>query len=331
MLETRTIATDLAAATFARPLQSGRIIGRCPALAEDAGAFCWKFKNADPTADYDFWMIKTLLEQDDGQTVMTTLQLPAANGELVVVISTVEYERIHSISHVRTLKAEGFNLGVVNYAKMKVREVFHAVTNELYRVENDILVFGKDSKLKRVEKRRRPDVVLQLEEDKSPTSQQMLAGKTDRNRLRIAHSQLSHVGSAPEVNRIHFPVAEPIVDGAGSIVDFEVDGGAFLEPGGAAARGVVVRDLAPGMYIEFARQEGEPELNVTIIFRVTDQGDVHILVSRMCTGVSYSKYLEVVKKKKSGSWFKKKVKIKHIIKQLHHDGMVCSSQQYPFL
>jgi hypothetical protein len=294
---------------------------------------CWQMRNPDPNAAWDFWIIKSIIQNPmDRQTMTAETVVPARDGDLVFIKTSVNYQEITKLNVVKVLKGSYSSVGPISISKLKVKEYFARDMRELFRIDNEILRFSREGRFLDRQTRKAPDVPLILDAAPPKSFDVRAAAKEgqlpSREQLALWHSQMDRF-VAERAYRVYFPKYTPVLNKAGLVVDFDVDGGQVV-PGprlfSAAVDGAGER---PGPYKEIAFQDGDPPMVDTVVYFITAKGEFQPLFTEMCTGVTGAHFYEKVIVKKQSSWLGKSRKITSILKDLSLEGMMCSLEHTP--
>jgi hypothetical protein len=290
----------------------GQVSGNCPERIPGAEAYCWKFKNPDPAAQYDFWMILTL--QRLGDMMLVSKLIPLTSGELLRFVRYNEYLKTMQSSYIKKIRYSHSDYGIVQISHLKVQEYYEGIIQTIFTSRFKVLRHDSAGNL--------IDVKTTSSFDFPPLPK----GNPDTRNATPEYvmSQLGLRNIVPQ-DTIYFPNYD--VDAQGEIT---VDNGDEFKAGGSDKRSLAasLATRPPGIYVDFAQQSGSPHLIMEIYSMVAEGGTSKILSGMFCTSKSYcyQTVREHIFKKKKKSWFRTKTKIKIVREELklNIEGVKCS-------
>ena len=303
-----------------------QIKGFCPDTAGNPHAYCYKFKNPDPAAFYDFWFLKSILRDPTvGHTAITTIEVPAANRELIIAVSSLEYQVIEKSTYIKTMKSSYSNFGVVSVSRLKVKEFYEAFLSLQTGIEYELTRWSHEGELLEIRKGGASILPPLLPGNRALTSPVSDCSCMD---LDLALSQVDlDSRNAGLTDVIAFPIVRPVFGDSGDkIIDFEIEEGDSVEA-------PLTRDKEgkpPGIYTALGQQGGSPSLNLLCKYLVKPDGEQKVLYLKYCSCYSYHEFYQYTIKKTKRSWFKKKTKLTTVIKEMRVSGINCAEQFYPF-
>lgn len=290
----------------------GQISGNCPDRIPGVEAYCWKFKNPDPAAQYDFWMILTL--QRLGDMMLVSKLIPSSNGELLRFVRYNEYMSTMQSTYIKKIRYSHSDYGIVQISRLKVQEYYEGIIHTIFT--SSFKIFRHDSS----------GNLLEVQTPSSYEFPPLPRGNPEMRDVTPEYvlSQLDLRNVTPQ-DTIYFPNYE--VDASGEII---VDNGDEYKARGSGERSIAasLATRPPGIYLDIAQQSGSPYLIMEIYSIVTDEGKSKILSGMYCTSFNYcyETVREHVFKKKKKSWFRTKTKITIVREELklNIEGIKCS-------
>ncbi|MCK9580859.1 MAG: hypothetical protein M0Q92_10490 [Methanoregula sp.] len=290
----------------------GKMTFTCPEKLPDTEAYCWKFSNPDPSAQYDFWMILTL--QRLGEMMLVSQMIPMSNGQLLLFRRYNEYQAIMKSTYIKQIRLKHSDYGIVQIARMKVREYYEGIFRIISTSKFTVYRFGPDGTL------------LEIKTSKAFEPPPLPAGNLETRSVspKYVISQLDIQDISPQ-DTIRFPDYE--IDASGDIV---VNNGDEYRAGGGEGQSLdtSLTTRPPGIYVDFAQQSGSPHLIIEIFSMVSVGEKPRILSGFYCTSTHYC--YETVRvhvfQKKKRSWFHTKTKIRIVREEikLNIEGVKCS-------
>lgn len=306
--------------------RTGQIEGFCPDTSGNPNAYCYKFKNPDPTAFYDYWFLKSILrDPTTGDTAITTLEVPVANGDLVIAVSSLEYQVIEKSTYIKIIKSSYSNFGVISVSRLKVKEFYEAFLSLKTGITYELARWSHEGELLEVRKGGVSILPSLLPGNRSLISPVPDCADAD---LELALSQVDlDTRNAGLTDVISFPIARPVFGDSGDkIIDFEIEGGDSVEaPFNRDKKG-----KPPGIYTAISQQGSTPSLNLLCKYLVKPDGEQKVFYLKYCSCYSYHEFYQRTIVKTKRSWFKKKTKITTVIKKMRISGINCAEQFFPF-
>lgn len=288
----------------------GQVSFNCPERIPGVEAYCWKFKNPNPAARYDFWIILTL--QRLGNMMLVSKLIPLSNGELLRFVRYNEYLSTMQSTYIKTIRSSHSDYGIVQISRLKVQEYYEGIIHTIFT--SSFKVFRYDSSLN-------------LLEVKTPSSFEfppLPPGDTTVRDVTPEYllSQLDLRNITPQ-DTIYFPHYE--VDASGVII---MDGGdeyKARESDVSIAASLAIRP--PGIYADFAQQSGSPYLIMEIWSLVSEDGKGRVFSGSYCTSHSYcyeTVHYHIFKSKRT-KWYRTKTTITKVREELklNVEGIKC--------
>lgn len=339
--------------------KSGRIIGLCPEVPEEAEdeVHCWKFEPLPgQETTHDFLLLIFLMEL--GPLSLLNAVVPLDDGGVKHMVQFTEFRRIVESSLIKKIKLEHGNFGVFSIGKITAKTRYQ---------ELESLFVGDRCLIKRFNAKGEPvgDYTemspqgfppfpkgaqripagvnrMDIQSTLPPEEAIRLVGADDYQQGLVLHfpkweeeggdlfvKDDEGVGSDIASSASPLDISHLTLDDISGLSDDEIGQG-FISIGSEAAEApasvtglAAVKTRPPGIHIEFVRHSGDPAHVAALFWFKPLEGRPKFLFGDWCTQVSFRTFIERIKEKKRKSWFGSRKKITKIRKELIVDGVLC--------